>query len=57
MLPDYPMSLLRSLTDDYGFDILAVTHQPTLALQAHHAYQVSETGPISLHELGVGELS
>ena len=47
--------LLRSLADDYGFDILAITHQPTLALEAHQTYQVSEFGPITLRRLGVGE--
>lgn len=47
--------LLRSLAEDYGFDILAVTHQPTLAAQAHFAYEVSAAGPVTLHRLGVGE--
>ena len=49
--------LLRSLAEDYGFDILAITHQKELTSQAHYAYEVSEFGPQELRELGVGELS
>ena len=48
--------LLRSLADDYGFDILTVTHQPELAARAIRGYRITSTGPIGLTELGVGEL-
>lgn len=48
--------LLQSLADDYGFTILAVTHQPELARAAHHAYAVSAEGPVTLHKLQPGEI-
>lgn len=33
-------ALLRTLTDKHGYTILAVTHQPILALEADRAYQL-----------------
>jgi len=49
--------LLRTLAEDYGFTILAVTHQDELTAHAHKAYRVSDSGPFTLTELGVGELA
>ena len=49
--------LLKSLAEDYGFTILAITHQPELTTHADHAYEVSPEGPVQLRELGVGEIS
>jgi hypothetical protein len=39
--------LIQTLTNDHGFKILAVTHQPELASAADRVYQVAEgpTGP------------
>ena len=49
-------SLLRTLVEDQGYNILAVTHQPELAAQAHDAYRVSgEIGSQILHHLTAGE--
>jgi ABC-type dipeptide/oligopeptide/nickel transport system ATPase component len=49
--------LLRSLAEDYGFTILAVTHQPEMTAAAHNAYEVSAEGPFTLRKLTVGELT
>jgi hypothetical protein len=49
--------LLRSLAEDYGFTILAVTHQPEMTAAAHNAYEVSAEGPFTLRKLTVGELA
>lgn len=49
-------SLLKTLVEDHGYQILAVTHQPELAAQATKAYRVSgEIGDPTLHCLTVGE--
>ena len=44
-------SLLRSLADDYGFTILAVTHQPELAQNATKVYEVASSGPFAIKEV------
>lgn len=49
--------LLRTLAEDYGFTILAVSHQDELTAHAHKAYRVAGDGPFALSELGVGELA
>lgn len=50
--------ILKSLVEDFGFNILAITHQPSLAIHADHAYQVGgEIGRPTLQELGQGDMS
>ncbi len=50
--------MLRSLCDDHGYSILAVTHQPELAVHATRTYSVGgEKGNPVLHLLGVGEVA
>ena len=49
-------SLLKTLVDDHGYSILAVTHQPELAANADMAYRVGgEIGEPTLRCLTVGE--
>lgn len=49
-------ALLKTLVDDHGYHILAVTHQPELAANATRAYRVGgEIGEPTLRCLTVGE--
>lgn len=49
-------ALLKTLTEDHGYTIFAVTHQPELAARADHAYQVGGViGAPTLRPLTVGE--
>lgn len=49
-------TLLKTLTEDHGYTIFAVTHQPELAGRADHAYQVGGViGSPTLRPLTVGE--
>lgn len=49
-------SLLKTLVDDHGYHILAVTHQPELASSATRTYRVGgEIGDPTLRCLTVGE--
>lgn len=49
-------ALLKTLTEDHGYTIFAVTHQPELAARADLAYQVGgEIGAPTLRSLTVGE--
>ena len=49
-------ALLKTLVEDHGYEILAVTHQPELAAQATRTYRVGgEIGAPTLQCLAVGE--
>lgn len=49
-------ALLKSLTDDHGYDILAITHQPALSSQADRTYHVGGIiGSPTLKLLTVGD--
>lgn len=49
-------SLLKSLTDDHGYDILTITHQPQLSAQADRTYVVGGVmGSPTLNLLSVGD--
>ena len=50
--------LLKSLVEDFGFKVLAITHQPSLATHADHAYRVGgEIGRPTLQLLEQGDES
>lgn len=50
--------ILKSLVEDFGFKILAVTHQPSLAVHADHSYRVGgEIGHPTLRLLEQGDES
>lgn len=49
-------SLLKTLVEDHGYSILAITHQPELARNANVCYRVGgQIGEPTLHRLTVGE--
>lgn len=50
-------ALLKTLTEEFGFTILTVTHQPELACHADMAYEVGGViGSPTLKQLTVGDL-